>query len=326
MRDLSRLSRPPWEATLTDGQHTIVLYFLVIAALALLAGLIRTVLTRVEVGSRYRPATVARLAIVSIALLSYAFVILEFVRGYTAVDGGWRPNGETVFTFAIRYMDWSVTVPLLTIELLAVCAVSGVAVRNLQRLAGLGAFFMIFAGFIGVFVVGGDDRGTILIWGAISSVFWIFTNVVLIWAVRRSIGSLTPQAGALLRSAAVLLLSGWVIYPVIFVVQAFSFGGQWTTIIQVALCVTDVLVKIGFGGLVHRVAKLRTAEDVRAGHDVHPEAIWISSEKVSDAGLPREVYLSPEAVVHPARTRPSAGAAVPDAEPDQPPDIPIDLG
>ena len=326
MLDLTRTSRPPWEATLTDGQHILVLYFLVIAGLALLAGLIRTVLSRVEVGSRYRPATVARLAIAAIALVSYGAIVLEFVRGYSPVDGGWRPNGEAVFTFAIRYMDWSVTVPLLTIELLAVCAVSGIAVRNVQRLAALGAFLMILAGFIGVFVVGGGDRTTLLVWGAVSSVFWIFTNAVLIWAVRRSLGDLTPQAAALLRSATVLLLSGWAIYPVIFVVQAFSFGGQWTTIIQIALCATDVLVKIGFGGLVHRVAKLRTAEDVRAGDDVHPEAIWISSEKMSDAGLPREVYLSPEAVVHPTRARPSAGAAVPDTEPDQPPDIPVDLG
>jgi hypothetical protein len=46
---------------------------------------------------------------------------------------------------------------------------------------------------------------------------------------------------------------------------------------------------------------------------------------VSDAGLPHEVYLSPEAVIHPTRTKPSAGAAVPAAEPDMPPDVPIDL-
>ena len=325
MFELTRMSRPPWEATLSDGEHTIVLYFLVVAGMALLAGLIRTAVSRVEVGSRYRPATISRLAVATIATLSYAVIVLEFVRGYTRVASGWKPNAEAVFTFAIRSMDWSVTVPLLTFELLAVCALSGTALRAVQRLAASGAFLMILAGFIGVFVVGGDDRGTLLVWGAISSVFWIFTDAVLVWAVRRSSSELTPQAAALLRSATILLLSGWVIYPIIFVVQIYSFGGAWTTVIQIALCATDVLVKIGFGGLVHRVAKLRTAEDVRAGSDVHPEAIWISSEKVSDAGLPREVYLSPESVIHRARTKPAAGTAVATAEPDQPADTPLDL-
>jgi hypothetical protein len=70
---------------------------------------------------------------------------------------------------------------------------------------------------------------------------------------------------------------------------------------QVAFTVSDVVVKILFGNLILRVAKLRTAEDVRAGEDVHPESIWISSVKQSDAGRPREVYLEPASVMHQRR-------------------------
>jgi bacteriorhodopsin len=306
-----------WTTTLSQPEHTLVLYFLVVAALALFAGTIRSLLTRNEVGSRYRPAVVARIAVVSVATVSYGILIVEFIRGYTPTGSGtstsFVPNTEAIMSFAPRYMDWSVTVPMLTLELLAVCTLAGATARRTQAATIAGAFLMILSGFIGMFVTTGDTA-SLLIWGGISTVFWIFTNVVLIRAVRQSFAFITPQAGGLLRNATIVLLSGWVIYPVIFVVQIFAGGGAWTTAIQVALCLADVVIKIGFGGLVHRVAKLRTAEDVRAGDDVHPESIWISSIKLSDAGRPREVYLAEGASVHPSRNRPPAGAAIP-AEP-----------
>ena len=309
----------PWEAQLTQPEHTIILYVLVVAAFALLAGTIRSWVTRDEAGSRYRPAMVARLSVASIATLSYIILTVEFARGYTRVGDHYRPNGEAIMSFLPRFMDWSVTVPLLTAELLAVCTLVGVTARTTQGLAGTGAFLMIASGFIGAFVIGGgSDTGALLIWGGISCVFWIFTTVILARAVRQSFPFLTPQAATLLRNATVLLLSGWVIYPIVFAIQIFLHGGGWTTVIQVVLCGTDVLVKIGFGGLIHRVAKLRTAEDVRAGDDVHPESIWISSIKVSDAGRPHEVYLAEGASVHPSRTRPTTGYAVPD---ERPPDL-----
>jgi bacteriorhodopsin len=304
-------STAPWNATLTQPEWLLSLYFLAVAGLALFAGFLRTWATRNEVGSRYRSAVVARLSVTMVATLSYVLLVVEFLRGYDATGTGYRPNGEAILAFAPRYMDWSITVPLLTVELLAVCTVVGAAARRSQWLAGAGAFFMIFSGFLGAFVIGGgEDTAQLLIWGGISCVFWIFTTVVLVRAVLHSSPMLTPEAASLLRQATVLLLGGWVIYPLVFLIQVFAFGGGWTTTMQIALCATDVIVKIGFGGLIHRVAKLRTAEDVRAGDDVHPESIWISSVKQSDAGVPREVYLAEGAAIHPSRSRPPTSQAV----------------
>jgi hypothetical protein len=47
-----------------------------------------------------------------------------------------------------------------------------------------------------------------------------------------------------------------------------------------------VIAKVGFGVLVHKVAKLRTAEDVAAGVDTHPEPIWSSNVHKSDGVQP----------------------------------------
>lgn len=315
-------STAPWNATLTQPEYLLSLYFLVIAGLALFAGFLRTWTTRYEVGSRYRSAVVARLSVTIVASLSYVLIVVEFLRGYDATGTGYRPNSEAILAFAPHYMDWSITVPLLTVELLAVCTLVGAAARRTQWLAGGGAFLMIFSGFLGAFIIGGgEDTAQLVLWGAISCVFWIITTVVLIRSVRTSAASLTAESATLLRQAAGLLLGGWVIYPLVFLIQVFAFGGAWTTTMQIALCVTDIIVKIGFGGLIHRIAKLRTAEDVRAGHDVHPESIWISSVKQSDAGAAREVYLAEGAMIHPRRSMPPMSAAVASAAEDEQSDL-----
>jgi bacteriorhodopsin len=152
-------------------------------------------------------------------------------------------------------------------------------------------------------------------------VFWIATTAVLIRAVRFSYASLTGEGALILRNATVILLGGWFIYPVVYLLGILGTGGEWTTAIQITLTVADILVKLAFSGLIHRIAKLRTAEDVRKGLDVHPEAIWISSVKQSDAGVAREVYLADDAVVHRRREKPPEASAVA-ASPE---DVQLDL-
>ena len=302
----------PWQETLTPAEYQLVFYFLTVAALALFAGFIRSVVTRSEVGSRFRPAVIARLSITAVATLSYLFLIVTFATAYTPTAAGYQPSTGAESLWSLRYMEWSVSVPLLTFELLAVCALVGAAVRRMQFLAGGSAFAMIFTGFLGAIVIdGGTNTTALLVCGGISCVFWVLTNVILIRAVRRSLPDVTPLAARLMRNATILLLSGWVVYPLVFAIQIWGSGAGWATTMQIALCSADVIVKLGFGTLIQRVAKLRTAEDVRAGDDVHPESIWISSVKQSDAGLPLEVHLAEGAQVHPRKARPPMSAAVP---------------
>jgi bacteriorhodopsin len=301
----------PWTATLSEPQHILITYFLVIAALALFVGFLRAWLMRGEIGARYRTATVARLGITGVAFLSYVFLVAQFATAYERVGDEWVPGPDAILTMAARYMDWSITVPLLTVELLVMTSLAGFALRRTMAVAMIGAFFMIFAGFVGAFVVGGgEDETQLYLWGAISCLFWIGTTLILIRAVRQSLPVLTWESAAYLRSATILLLSGWVIYPLLYLVPLFAFGGAWTTVIQVGLSITDILIKIGFGTLIHSVAKLRTAEDVRAGDDVHEESIWISSVKQSDAGSPREVFLADGASAHRRRAAPPTNSAV----------------
>ena len=59
-------------------------------------------------------------------------------------------------------------------------------------------------------------------------------------------------------------------------------GGAWTAGENLALSAADVVAKVGFGLLLHRVARVRSAADVVAGEDAHPESIWVDQLRHAD--------------------------------------------
>jgi bacteriorhodopsin len=83
-----------------------------------------------------------------------------------------------------------------------------------------------------------------------------------------------------------ILLVAWFVYPIVFGLQGATSGGAWATTAQLLLCAADVVAKVGFGLLIQKVAKLRTAFDVQTGLETHPETLWINGERHSDALYP----------------------------------------
>jgi bacteriorhodopsin len=284
----------PWAAPLTDLERSLVSYALVVAGLALLAMLVRTWTVRHEMSARYRPAVAASLGVLSVAFLSYLLLVVKFDVGYSRVGSLWMPNDDAVWVWSARYMDWTVTVPLLVVELVAV---SSLAARALSRARAIGvtaAVLMIAAGYLGgIAIDGGRDRSALLTWGLISAVFFAVLYGVVLLAVLRSLPALPSVARPTYRNAMILLMITWFIYPIVFGLQGATSGGAWAATSQVLLCAADVVAKVGFGLLIQKVAKLRTAFDVQTGLDTHPETLWVDGERHSDA-----LYPAPTDPVH----------------------------
>jgi bacteriorhodopsin len=104
------------------------------------------------------------------------------------------------------------------------------------------------------------------------------------------------EAAVSLRNATIVLLSSFGIYPLVYAIPVFAdVTSTWLTTIQLAYSAADVVAKVGFGVLVHKVAKLRTAEDVARGTESHPEDVWVSNVKHSDGVLPELARVSADA-------------------------------
>ncbi|SCX56670.1 Bacteriorhodopsin [Klenkia marina] len=276
--------------TLTPGQHDVVVFAVLAAAFALLAHTLHSWRSASEVGVRYRPAVVAALCIGAVATVSYALVHHAVDTGFTLVDGVYEPGEPARSSLFTRYVDWSVTVPLLTVELLAVCALAGARARRVRASTMAAAFLMVVTGFVGSQVVAeGRSTGALVGWGLVSTAFFGYLYVALVGAVRGSRGSMSAESFASLRNAAVVLLSTFGVYPLVYAVPVFvDVTPSWFVGMQVAYSAADVVAKVGFGVLVFKVAKLRTAEDLAAGAETHPEPVWVSSVHEADAVAPHE--------------------------------------
>ncbi|SHG30246.1 bacteriorhodopsin [Geodermatophilus nigrescens] len=274
--------------TMPLGLYDLVTYAIVAAGFALFAYFLYSWNSTGEVGVRYRPAVLAGLCIAGVAALSYLVLYTKWDTGFDLVGGVYEPNAEARSTLYPRYVDWSVTVPLLTAELLAVCSIAGARARGLRLRTMTAAFLMILTGFLGSQVLAqGRDVTALVVWGLISTAFYAYLYVALIGAVRASMSSMGVEAGRSLRNAALVLLGTFGVYPLVYAVPVFvDVTPAWLAGMQVAYSAADVLAKVGFGVLVHKVAKLRTAEDVAAGVDTHPESVWVSSVRHSEAVLP----------------------------------------
>jgi len=274
--------------TLSLGLYDLVHFALMAAGFALFAYLLYSWASKQEVGRRYRPAVYAGLCLAAIATVSYLVLFVKWDTGFTLTDGVYRPNAEARFTGSTRYPDWAVTVPLLTVELLAVCSVAGRRARNLRATTMAAAFLMILTGYFGSQVVAdGRDRTALVVWGLISTAFFAYLYVALIGAVRASLPHMGREAGVSLRNATIVLLGSFGVYPLVYAIPVFvDVTPAWFATMQVAYSSADVIAKVGFGLLIHKVALLRTAEDVRAGEDTHPEPVWVSHVHESDGVLP----------------------------------------
>jgi bacteriorhodopsin len=274
--------------TMPLGLYDVVQLALLGAGFALFAYFVYSWNSLDEVSPRYRPSVLAGLCLAGVAALAYLLLYIDWDTGFRLEDGRYIPNEEARTTEGTRYIDWAVTVPLLTVELLAVCSIAGAAARRLRFTTMAAAFLMIVTGYMGAQVLSsGRDATALVVWGLISTVFFGYLYVALIGAVRTSLPTMGPEAGASLRNATIVLLSSFGVYPLVYAIPVFvDVTPAWFTAMQVGYSVADVLAKVGFGVLTHKVAKLRTAEDVAAGIDTHPESVWSSNVLKSSAVLP----------------------------------------
>ena len=277
---------PPWTAVLTDGQHTLMLFAVVVGALALLATLVRVRFSAAEVQGEYRTASLTANAVVAIALASYVLVLVALVAGYERTADGWVPNSFASFAWSFRYADWAITVPLLVVELLAVSIVLSRR-RGWIRTVGMSlAFTMILLGFIGAFVIGdGRDLTALIVLGVLSSACFVALGGLILGVALRTLPRLPPPARPSYRAAVTVLLIGWFVYPIVYGLQGTTTGGGWAVTGVVALSVADVVAKVGFGSLVHRTAVLRSRADEDASPTTarrprQPEAdmLWVEDQ------------------------------------------------
>lgn len=269
----------------TQSQWDIVLACFVLAAFALIATFVYLLATKQEISARYRPSGVVGAIIGLIAFSAYSLLILSWITGfdYQSATQTYVPSGSALqFRNGYRYVDWAVTVPLLAIEMVIVSTLVGRRASRMRFVLAALAFLMIATGFLGADTFN-SDLGR-LVWGLISTAFFIPLYVLVLGVAFRSSRELTRSAALNLRRAGLMLAWTWGVYPLAYCVPFFFADSPgWAVGRQIAFTLADVAAKVGYGFFIHSVAKARTADDVAAGESPHPEPVYLNSLKAADA-------------------------------------------
>lgn len=213
---------------------------------------------------KFRMAVMVSATVTSIAAYHYFRMFDSFVEAY----GPGKVEGAT-YNVGYRYVDWLLTVPLLLVELVAVMGLASAIQSSLLKRLVPAAAAMIILGYPG------DTHSQLFglsdgIWGALSTIPFLYILYVLFVEIGKSLSNQSAKVQGLLKSARMLLLATWGVYPITFILGMdggpFASGGgtSLTEAIvarEIGYSIADILAKCVFGLLIFTIARVKSAEE-----------------------------------------------------------------
>ena len=170
---------------------------------------------------------------------SMMYIVMATGSGATIIT---ESDGARIFYFA-RYIDWTITTPLLLLGLAWVAL--GSVGRNPQVVFGLivADVAMILTGVLSGAWAGGFKW----FWFVVSCIFFIAV-LALIWGPLQTAAQsgVSPEA-SLFYPLAVALTVLWFAYPIVFLIGTEGIGAISIGFEVFLYAVLDILAKVGFG-------------------------------------------------------------------------------
>ena len=181
-----------------------------------------------------------------------AAVHYYYMRGYNLETG----DSPTFF----RYVDWTLTVPLMCVEFYLITKKAGAKLSLLWKLI-LASIVMLVTGYLGETVY----RGSSVFWGVVSGAAYFYI-VYLVWF--GEVSKLAQSAGHNVANATRVLawfvLVGWAIYPLgyilgtpggLFGIQLVADPAAAVKSMDIVYNIADAINKIGFGLVIYVLSR-----------------------------------------------------------------------
>lgn len=208
-----------------------------IGTMAMMAATVFFFLERNSVSEKWRLSLTVSGLITGIAAVHY-----YYMREYYLTMGS-SPT-------ELRYIDWTLTVPLMCVEFYLLTKPYGAQVKTLFALI-LASVGMLVTGYIGEAV---QPDQTIL-WGTISTLFYLYIvyEVFAGSVAKLAAGSDNPALKHAMFLMKIFITLGWSIYPIGYMtMEGNLLDGMGN--IDLFYNIADAVNKIGFGLVVYSVA------------------------------------------------------------------------
>ena len=253
--------------TLTPGQYSLVYNMFSFTIATMTASFVFFVMARNNLAPKYRISMMISALVVFIAGYHYFRIFNSWEGAYALSEtaGMYEATGEQ-FNDAYRYVDWLLTVPLLTVELVLVMGLPKNERGPLAAKLGFAAALMIVLGYPGE--VSGDASlfGTRGLWGFLSTLPFVYILYVLFTQLGDTIRRQSNRVATLLSNARLLLLATWGFYPIAYMIPMAFEGYPAETpgavaALQVGYTISDILAKAGYGVIIYNIAKAKSEEE-----------------------------------------------------------------
>ncbi len=188
--------------------------------------------------------------LISGLITGIAAVHYFYMRDYYMATG----DNPTFF----RYVDWTLTVPLMCVEFYLLTRAAGATKSLLWKLI-IASAWMLIAGYIGEAFTDGSTAHSVK-WGVLSTIGYIY---ILYTAWFGEVAQLAEKSNSDVvkkgvRTLAWFVLVGWAIYPIGYM----CMEGGWlntalgweSTNVDLWYNIADAINKIGFGLVVYNIA------------------------------------------------------------------------
>lgn len=218
-----------------------------VGAMAMAAATVFFFIERSSVDGKWKTSMLVSGIITFIAAVHY-----YYMRDY------WVENQAS--PTALRYIDWTLTVPLMCVEFYLILKAFGAKIGLMWKLIFY-SVWMLVAGYLGETVF----RDSSAIWGAISTIGYLGI-LYEVWLGSAKKLAEKSQNATLIKSFKALgwfVLVGWAIYPLGY--MAIETDGLLSGILPISAMdliynIGDAINKIGFGLVIYSLAVSQTKE------------------------------------------------------------------
>ncbi len=159
---------------------------------------------------------------------------------------------------ALRYIDWTLTVPLMCVEFYLLTKAAGAKIGLLWKLI-FASVFMLVTGYIGEAFSNGSGSKSIM-WGFLSTLGYIYIVYTAWFGEVAKLAQASGDAAVIkgIRSLGWFVLVGWAIYPIGYMCMPGNFlntlFGMQPSSVDLFYNIADAINKIGFGLVVYGIA------------------------------------------------------------------------
>lgn len=260
----------------------ITYYSMIFACYAFVGSFIFSIMSRSSVAPEHRVSVSFTAVIAAVAGISYFIIQYDYghmLGQYAMLQDPAQRNALMQKSYQAigqyRYMDWAITTPLLLLKCISMLKVKPAQIRSSIAWILAADLFMIVTGYIGQQQLAAD--GTILVggkllWGAISTVGYIFIPVILYGLWKKYAAETEPEQRSAYKIMGLMTVTFWGVYPVGYLLTLIpSFDAN---IIHISFSVADVINKVGVGVVAYLAAKSLVEkrlpnEAVQAAHTVN---------------------------------------------------------